>query len=239
MKYTFKEIRASYPKEKSRSDGTLDHLLYRPLSYPLTWLALNLNLMPNTVSYFSIFVCATGFVLSFFNAPVYQISGICCFFLFAVLDCTDGNMARTMNGKNIVRANARFGSWVDAAAGYCAYTALLFSMGNTASYLSTPPLYTSKLIDPVTVAAAASSANMLMRAAVQSYKIAAQVDTKAAAGSSKRLSEEIGITGWMPVLYIAGYFSQVLPYIVYAYGIIYCGGCLATLLRLIRKIEKM
>ena len=80
---------------------------------------------------------------------------------------------------------------------------------------------------------------MLMRAAVQSYKIAAQVDTKAAAGSSKRLSEEIGITGWMPVLYIAGYFSQVLPYIVYAYGIIYCGGCLATLLRLIRKIEKM
>ena len=237
MKYTFKEIRASYPKEKSRSDGTLDHLLYRPLSYPLTWLALNLNLMPNTVSYFSIFVCAAGFVLSFFKAPVYQISGICCFFLFAVLDCTDGNMARIMDCKNIVRANARFGSWVDAAAGYCAYTALLFSMGNTAS--PPHPSYTSKLIDPFTVAALASSANMLMRTAVQSYKIAAQVNTKAAAGASKRLSEEIGITGWMPVLYFAGYFSQVLPYIVYAYGIIYCGGCLATLLRLIRKIEKM
>ena len=63
-----------------------------------------------------------------------------------------------------------------------------------------------------------------MRAAVQSYKIAAQVDTREAAGASKRLSEEIGIAGWMPVLYFAGYFLQVLPYIVYAYGIIYCGG---------------
>lgn len=232
-KYTLREIIQSYPKEKNKTDGILDHLLYRPISYPLTWLMLNLQIQPNSISYFSIVVCFTGLVLSFGNTPIFRFCGILCFFLFAVLDCVDGNMARTMNLKNIKRVNARFGSCVDSIAGYCAYTAIILSMG-----IASQKSYSTPYFPPFYAAAFASSANLLMRTILQAYKLATGVDTKTAAGKEKRLSEEIGITGFMPLLYLAGYIFKFLPYIVYAYALIYCGGCIITIIKLIHKIER-
>lgn len=231
--YTFGEVLASYPKEKRKADGMLTRLIYRPASFPLAWLALNMHLSANAVTYLSIIFCIAGFICSFFSATAVQICGICCFFVFAILDCADGNMARTLKNKNEQRSNAHFGSCVDAIGGYCAYTAILFSMGNS-SQLFPAPLY----LTPLYVAVLSSSANLLMRVIMQAYRNAAQVDMKTAAGKSKRLSEEIGITGWMPVLYLLGYLFEFLPYIIYLYGIVYCGGCFVSVLKVIRRIEK-
>lgn len=173
------------------------------------------------------------FYPKFFPPGIFSIFCSGLFPFFAVLDCVDGNMARTMNAKGIVRKNAFMGSWVDAVGGYCAYTFLLLSIGISASFSS------NVLSDYVIIISAVSaSMNMLMRAVVQSYKITCGTDTKTAVGKSKRFSEEIGITGWLPVLYLAGYAADYLHYVASAYALIYCGGCLVTVLKLIIKVER-
>lgn len=189
--------------------------------------------MPNSITYFSIAVCAAGFILSFFRQAFFQFFAAGCFLFFAVLDCVDGNMARTMNAKGIVRKNAFMGSWVDAVGGYCAYTFLLLSIGISASF-------SSKILSDyvIIISAVPASMNMLMRAVVQSYKTTCGTDTKTAVGKSKRFSEEIGITDRLPVLYLAGYAADYLQYAASAYALIYCGGCLVTVLKLIIKVER-
>ncbi len=241
MKWKFHEVVDAYTKEKSSTDGFLTRVLYRPLSYPVSYAALCAGMMPNTVTYISIICCAGGFLLSFFPAAVFQLSAIVCFFLFAVLDCADGNMARAMNNKGITRKNAAMGSWVDAVGGYCAYTAELLSMGISAAFSVSVfrvewfIQYSTAL---VLIAGIAAAANMLMRAVVQSYKIAADVDTRKAAGSTKRFSEEIGITGFMPIAYLAGFITGFLPVVLSVYALIYTGGCFVTVVKLIYKVEK-
>ncbi len=238
MKYTFKEIRESYSNDKKKSDGVIDHIFNRPLSFPISWFCLNLRLKPNTITYFSVLLCLIAFIFSFIEKEVFQNLAPCLFIFFAVLDCVDGNMARTMDSKGIKRKNAKMGAWLDALAGYFAYVTITLSMSVSSFYIL-KDTNINHAIFVFFIGSLASSGNMFMRAIVQSYKVASKADTKSIAGKSKSISQEIGITGFMPFLYLLGVFTSFLPYIILAYALIFLGGAFLTMLRLIMKVEQL
>lgn len=237
-RYSMHDVIASTPAEKRKSDGTPTRILFRPLSYPLSALALNLNIRPNSVTYFSFLCCLAGFILALMPDIRLHFVSAAMFLLFGILDCADGNMARTLfrlKGKTTV-----YGSAVDAAGGYFAYTTEILAIGLSSA------LVTGRR-EWFLLAAVTAAANLLMRLFHQSFKnaeLAAGIPS--APGKEKRFSEEIGVTGWMPLLYPAAAalsllpdkrFSSALPAILVFYAAVYCGGFAVTSWKLMRKVS--
>jgi phosphatidylglycerophosphate synthase len=152
-----------------------------------------------------------------------------------VLDCADGNMARTIGKKSL------YGSWADASGGYIAYATELFSIGMT-SYLANGDSFAGLSLPWgsatwIIVASFAAIANLLMRLLYQSMKnVELAAGLVPAPGREKRFSEEIGITGYLPFLYGAGLASGWLPVVLVIYAAIYAGGFAVTALKQVRKV---
>jgi phosphatidylglycerophosphate synthase len=244
MHYTLKAIADSLTPEKRKADGTMTRYLYRPVSIPSSWLFLRLGMTPNAVTILSGFLCLVAFCLSLFPAVACHRVAIYLYLVFAVLDCADGNMARVTGKKTT------YGGWLDAAGGYLAYTTLLLSMGLSCLYRSGDSLtfpFMNFAVSPVPfqealwvlVAALAASANTLMRLFHQAFKNASFLaGIQTSAGAEKRFSEEIGVTGYLPLLYLAGYETGYLPLVLLAYAAIYGGGFCVSTLSLLNKVSK-
>ncbi|ULQ60053.1 CDP-alcohol phosphatidyltransferase family protein [Brucepastera parasyntrophica] len=242
MKYRFKDIYSSLPPEKRKSDGTVTTYLFRPLSYPFAYVFLALNFTPNMVTYIGAFCCIAGLCLTFFPVLLCHRIAMGLFVLFAVLDCADGTMARTLKLKS------PYGGWVDAMGGYLAYAAILTSIGFSCLYRNGDFL-DLPFFEPVGLpwqagtwlflGGFAATANILMRLNHQSFKNAELLAGKIPGqGKEKRFSEEIGVTGYLPLLYIAGFETGFLPVVLLIYTIIYAGGCLLSTLKLILRAGK-
>jgi len=244
MKYPMKSILASLPPEKRKSDGTITTFILRPLSWPASWFFLALGFTPNMVTALSGLCCLVALVFSFTPYMTLHIAAVVLFFVFGILDCTDGNMARTIGKKNI------YGGWVDAAGGYFAYFALIASMAASTNlpgqgklvvpFLNTDLAAISKIPGIwIWIAFLAVSANLMMRLYHQAFKNAElAAGIQQTPGKEKRFSEEIGITGYMPVLYAAGLFFKQLPWVLILYFAIYGLGFLATFYKIAKKIAR-
>ncbi len=239
MKYAYRDILCSLTDEKKKQDGTLTRLLYRPLSYPLAWLFLSAGWSANAVTALGALCCAIAFL--FVLTPLYSlhIAAAGLFLAFAVLDCADGNMARTIGKKT------RYGGWADAVAGYFAYAAEIAALGFSCWYFPSDrfdyfPEYLL-LWGPETwliLGGAAACANILMRLFYQAKKNSEYAaGLQPSPGKEKRFSEEIGITGYLPVLYLAGLLSDCLPPVLVAYALMYVGGFVATTFKQITQIS--
>lgn len=237
MRYTMRDILDSMTAEKKKSDGTMTACLYRPLSYPVSWFFLRLSVSPNAVTCISMVFCAAAFILSLFQSTAFHWTAIAFFFVFAVLDCTDGNMARTIKEKSV------YGSWIDAVGGYLAYSTQLFAIGLSCYASTCDTIFGVSLpwgrATWILVGGFASSCNALMRLFHQSMK-----NAELAAGipfvqkKEKRFSEEIGVTGYLPVLYAAGFAAGFLPFVLTAYTLVYAGGFFLMTIRQLRKVFK-
>jgi phosphatidylglycerophosphate synthase len=232
MKYSLKDIAASLPPEKRRANGWWDRLALRPLSYPVTWLALACGLSPNAVTWIGVLFALAGGALFALAGGVLQWAGLGGLFVFSVLDAVDGNMARTLKKPN------PWGSWTDAAGGYIAYTATLLALGVAAEraggFLGTGGLC-------IFLGGFSAAANMLMRACVQSRKafqtVMEGVPAKAPAGGEKWLSENLGITGIMDPLIAFGLALHFLPWVLCFYTLLYGLGSVWVILKLALKTK--
>jgi len=122
MSGAWARIIAAYPPEKRRWDRTYPWIYYgaRPLSFPLTWLALRLRLSPNQVTLLS-FVSGLGAFALMVGGGGGLVAGSCLFALLNILDCVDGNLARMRKEESPV------GRFYDQAVGlvfYLVYVAL-------------------------------------------------------------------------------------------------------------------
>lgn len=236
--HTLAEIRASLSPEKRQSDGPWTRLVLRPLSYPGAWLFLRLGFSPNAVTYLSAALCVAGFVCLAAGGAMAAWIGFAFFFVFGILDCVDGNMARVLG------TASPWGEWVDALGGYTAYAALLLGLGVAADASVGAVLPGTGLVLPwpaggwTLVGGAAAAANLLMRAVFQNYRVVKGSQTeRASIGGEKRLSETIGITGLLVPLSALAYGLGLLPWVLCAYTIVYGGGCLVVVLKLVRRVE--
>jgi phosphatidylglycerophosphate synthase len=226
--YTFKEIRASYTDEKKAADGPWTRFVLRPLSFVVSKLFLSIGLSPDAVSYISSFIAVAGFFLLAFGTRPLVYLGFLLFFLFGVFDCADGNMARTIRGKNPEgRDGGAYGEWVDAVSGYIAYAAFLLGIGAAEG---------SRFW--LLAAAAALAGNLLMRLAFQNYRASAPPGkARDETGGERVFSESIGITGAMVPLSIIAFAFHFLWIVIALYAVIYCGGFFMILLKIIKKMK--
>lgn len=234
MKYSIASVAASLPKEKNSADSYWTRWVLRPLSFPVAALALNLGLTPNSVSWISA-VCAVigggflgaGMYLSHGYGSVFQWTGIGLLFVFSVLDCADGNMARTLKKPNV------YGSWTDAVGGYIAYTAALLGLGLATEYAAGGAGGGYAALGGV-----AAALNMLMRASVQSHRLT-QIKVfgktppdPSDPGGEKRLSENLGVTGIFIPAIAAGFAAGQLFWVLCFYTLLYGFGSLWVVFKL-------
>jgi phosphatidylglycerophosphate synthase len=230
MKHTLKEIIASLPPERRKTNGYWDRLAVRPVSYPLTWLALACGLSPNAVTWIGVCFVLAGAALFALAEGAWQWVGVGALFVFCVLDAVDGNMARTLKKPN------PWGSWTDATGGYIAYTVTLLALGLAAerggSFRGPGGLC-------VFLGGFAASANMLTRACVQSRKVFQTLmeggPAKTGTGGEKWISENLGITGLMDPAIAAGLACGFLPLVLYFYALLYGAGSLWVIFKLALK----
>ncbi len=236
-RFTLLQIVASLPPEKNRADSPVTRYVYRPLSFAAAWFFLALGAGPNAATYLSAFFCLTGF--GFLAAgPLWAAwVGIAFFFLFAVLDCADGNMARVLGSAST------WGEWVDAFGGYLAYATILLGAGASAQSLGNgalPGIAGSVLPWAggwVLVGGVTAAANLFMRTIYQAYRAVKPDPGRASIGMEKGLSENLGITGMLLPAMAVGLLLGVLPWVLAAYALFYCGGCLIVAVKLVRRVE--
>lgn len=226
--YSMADIITSLPDEKRKANGLPDRFLFRPLSFPIAWFCLRLKLSPAAVSYFSGLVCVAGGIL--FAWPDHRLAGIgvVLFFLFSVLDCVDGNMAR-VSGKA-----GPWGNWADAVMGFIAYTSIFFALGLYVFWQSN--LWPVLLISGLT-----SSANLLTRVAFQFYRNIEGDSARASVSFEQKLADNVGVTGFLTPLLVIFHFCSFLPgmwFIIWFNAAFYGGGCLITIIKLARKAAK-
>ncbi len=116
--------------KSSETDDYLDTRVVRPLAYLCACLFAKLNLSPNTVTVISMFVGAAS-ALFFLSGSFYYAGAVGVFYNIiaflllataAVLDCTDGQLAR-MTGKT-----SRLGRILDGIAGFTWYVPIYFCL---------------------------------------------------------------------------------------------------------------
>ena len=117
--------------EKQKTDRIIPWLYYviRPLSIAITKPLLWTSVTPVAVTLVSMMATVAGFALVGFGQNVsYRVIGWLGFFVWAVLDCVDGNIARCKG-----LASDRGALW-DATGGYMALSLIFFASGIAAYY---------------------------------------------------------------------------------------------------------
>lgn len=160
-RYKPKDFRASTPEWKRKKETFIGKMLYRPLSYVISSVLANLGVKANSVSYFSMLVSIVGCAMFVFSNHVCHIIGALIFIIWAILDCVDGDMARTI-GKQ------PFGDFADAISCYILQGLMCTTMG-VAAYFSGGLLFEPSNYLIIIIGCMASSANCLMRLVYQKY----------------------------------------------------------------------
>jgi phosphatidylglycerophosphate synthase len=223
MNYTFKDIRDSLPPEKRQADGLWTRFFLRPLSIPVTWIALKLGLKANTVSYLSVVFSLAGGLLFSWEGFWLPLWGAILLNVFSIFDCVDGNIAR------VTKSASLWGGWADAVMGFVAYTAVFVSSG---VYVFLRTGWWPVLV----LTAVTSSANLLTRVAYQIYKnIAGGEEAHGSVSFERKLAENVGVTGFMMPALILCHFAGGMIIIVWFNLAFYLGGCMVTILKLSRK----
>lgn len=112
--YTYHDVRASYGGEKAAQErhDIMFRWFARPLSFPVAWIALNLGLAPNHVTYLSLLLNVIGLVMMASGSRDLMATGVALVLVALVLDAADGNMART------ARRFSPVGEWLEGVGSY-------------------------------------------------------------------------------------------------------------------------
>ena len=227
---SIRQIRASLPPEK-RFDAYWSRFVLRPVSFPITWVFLRLGFSANQVSYFSAIIALIAATFMCFDSRSLVITGAILFNFWAVLDCVDGNIART-RGKT-----TKYGDFVDAFAGYVAYGCVFLAAGVAAKHsISFAPSFLSH-VDFVLVGAVASISNMTMRTIYQHFRTVYGKRIMDTGTPARSLDSNLGITGLlMPAVLIGVIFNQ-LHWVIIFYALFHSGAFIIVSIKLAITVE--
>ena len=130
MKVKYRDILNGYTTEKQESDRSSHVFLfyiYRPISFPFTWLAFIFGFSANSITFASFLLTLVIPPLMISNLVFYKIIGAVAMFFFLVLDCVDGNIAR------VQKSDSQYGHVLDAITGFIFWIFIYASLGFSAS----------------------------------------------------------------------------------------------------------
>jgi phosphatidylglycerophosphate synthase len=94
---------------QKRPDGIFGSFMTRPVSHYFAFIAYKLHISPNIVSFLSFLFCLVAGVLVLFSQSTsFLILTICCWWIGAILDAADGDLAR------FTEKGTPFGGWFDS-----------------------------------------------------------------------------------------------------------------------------
>jgi phosphatidylglycerophosphate synthase len=112
--YEYVKVRASYSGDKAFQErhDVVTRFFSRPLSFPVAWLALQVGLAPNHVTWLSLIMNAAGLGLMASGRRGWMAIGVGVILVALVLDAADGNMART------TKRFSPMGEWLEGVGAY-------------------------------------------------------------------------------------------------------------------------
>lgn len=241
-KYTAKYFRDNIPEWKWKKETFLGGLFYRRVSFWTAAVAANHGISANTVSYASGIVAFVGCCLFLLPYKSAHVIGAIIFNIWIIMDCTDGNLARSVKKQP-------FGEFADGIGSYI-LVAFMGSMIGVASYFDGGLLFPRYCPWLILLGALGSTFDTLMRLIYQKYKAnereladsgVLEIEAETRKDHSKdrgwrmRFETELGIAGIQPFLLIWASIFDFLDIMVIFYFVYYGISCLAIYYIFVRK----
>lgn len=220
--YSPKYFYDSLPEWKRKKDPILSRFFYRPVSFVCASACVKLGVSANTVSYFSGLLAVIACALFLFGSHLLNIVGAVLINVWLILDCTDGDLARSVKKQP-------FGEFADGISSYALVALMCTSIGvasyNEGGFFISPGWHWIILIG-----ALASTSDTLMRLVYQKYKateremadkgiVQIEKDIRtdhAQVGSLRvRVEAELGVGGLLPVAILLAAIFSCLDLIVF------------------------
>ena len=227
------EFKNFLPEYKKKSDPIFCRFIYRPISIYFAWILFKIGISANIVSLTSIFLTSIACIFlvsgNFVNALISSIL----FFIVAISDCVDGNIARAS------KKNSLKGEWLDAFSGYFVYAFQPLSIG---LYLEKNDNVSLFIGFWILCGSLISILNLLSRLIYQkSNNLLIQsksIDQNLNYKKSFSLGNEIGLVGFMMPLLLLSIIISKLEYYLFFYFLVYIFSFIFTFLRIYIKTFK-
>jgi len=245
-KYTPKYFWENIPDWKRKKDPVLSRIFYRPLSCVTASISANLGISANTVSYFSGILAIVACLLFLIPQFWARLTGAILVNIWLLLDCTDGNLARSYKKQ-------LFGEFADGISSYI-LVGLLCTCMAVSVYFTGGVLIPAGTVWIVVIGALASSSDTMMRLIYQKFNATAVMHQKegvlpeqedsrtdhAKVGSLRvRIESELGIGGILPAAILIAVIFQALDLIVIYCLLYYGGACIVSSLMQVRKAIRL
>lgn len=245
MRYTAKFFKESMPEWKRKKDPILSRIFYRKVAFGLSAILANIGISANTVSYFSAIVGIVACICFLPSSWTAHIVGALLINIWLILDCTDGNLARSVKSQP-------FGEFADGISSYILVGLMCSAMG-VAVYHEGGAIIPAGNYWVIYVGAIASSADTIMRLVYQKYKateremadkgiIKMENDTRkdhSLVGSFRvRIEAELGIGGLLPIAILICSILKVIDIIVLYCFLYYGFSCVVVVMIYIKKAIK-
>ena len=246
MKYNPKFFKESMPEWKRKKDPILTKIFYRPVSFVVASILAEFDISANDVSYFSTIVGIIASVCFLIPTFKIQLIGAILVNIWLVLDCVDGNLARSIKKQP-------FGEFADGISSYILVGFICTCIGVSVYYnggVFIPEGYFISII----IGAIASSSDSLMRLIYQKYKnterdladkgiIKIETDNRtdhSKVGSIRvRIESELGIGGLLPIFILLGILFNFLDLVlIYSFLYYFLSFVLVSLLYIRKAIKK-
>lgn len=158
MNYTPKYFKENLPEWKRKKDPILSRIFYRPVSFLFSSLFCHIGWTANMVSYFSALIAIIACVCFVFGAPI---AGAILINIWLILDCSDGNIARSVKKEH-------YGDFADAMSSYICVGLMFVCIGFNV-YQTGGIIFYAESPWIILLGALAGSSDSLMRLIYQKY----------------------------------------------------------------------
>lgn len=230
MIYSPKYFHDQMPEWKRKKDPVLTRIFYRPLSFVCSSFATMLHISANAVSYFNIIVALVASAMFFFQSKVCAIIGGVLINVWLLLDCTDGNIARSVRKQP-------YGEYADSVSSYFLVPLMCIGIGFY-SYYRGGYLFDASWIWIVLIGVMAGLSDTMMRLVYHKYKEVTlhmmeigivekygdeRNDHKKVNSIRVRIESDFGMGGILPLLTLLAIIFDFTD-ILLLYCLVYYGG---------------
>lgn len=242
MKYSAEYFKQGLPDWKRKKDPLFAKLFYRPLSFYLSSFCANHSITANHVSAFSVLVGIIACLCFYFHGKLWHVIGALLISTWLLLDCVDGNLARSTG-------HQPFGDFIDALSSYTLVAFLGVSLGYCV-YCEGGLIVQANNPLCIVFGAIASTSDTLMRLAHQKYR-SNQLDLEAkniipvesrpsndhsdVSSLRVKIEMELGIAGILPIAILIAACFNALDLIVYYMLFYYSGSAIVMITMYVKK----
>lgn len=245
-KYNYRYFKDNLPEWKRVKDPITTRIFYRPVSFYCASIATKFNISANTISYFSTIISILACI--FIAIPNHQLNiiGAILVNVWLILDCTDGNIARSIKKQP-------FGCFADGISSYILVALLCSSLG-IAAYQNNGVLFSANsTIIIIILGVLASTSDTLMRLIYQKYKstekelidqgkmkaeVEKRTDEKQTKSLLVHLEADFGVGGILPIFVLLAAIFKAYDIVVIYCFIYYVGAGILMSLKYILKAIK-